>query len=104
MVFIDELLSKLAPHDCLGCGAEGRLLCVGCLHSLPASPALKLSEGSPLDNMAAAVIYKSLAKQLIWKLKSNGAQEAAILMAEAMAPLVSSRGVFVTVPTATSRP
>ena len=104
MSFIDTVLSKLAPHDCLGCGREGRLLCPRCLVALPAAPTLTaLSPG--LDSVSAAVIYGGLAKQLVWKLKSSGAQEAALVMSERMTPLLADykNAVLVSVPTATSR-
>jgi ComF family protein len=105
MSFIDTMLAKIAPHDCLGCGAEGRLLCRKCQASLPPAPRLSSVEGADLDAVSAAVIYQGIAKNLVWKLKSSGAQAAAVVMAEIMLPLIKNhkRVTLVSVPTATSR-
>jgi ComF family protein len=53
----------------------------------------------------AVTAYEALAKDLIWQLKFHGAQAAARIMAECMAPLLLSddTAVLVPVPTATSR-
>jgi ComF family protein len=98
------MLSKLAPHDCLGCGAEGGLLCAACLSALPPAPKLAAA-GSALDSVSAAVLYGDTAKKLVWRLKSGGAQEAAGIMAAKMVPLLAGnkRPVLVSVPTATTR-
>jgi ComF family protein len=98
------MLAKLAPHDCLGCHSEGALLCSACLSSLSQAPKLKVLDWSALDSVAAAVLYQGLAKKLIWRLKSNGAQEAAVIMADKMASLLPTKKcLLVSVPTATSR-
>lgn len=105
MSFIDEILAKIAPHRCLGCAAEGDLFCPACLNGLPSAPLLKVNPSTALDGVIAATLYKGLAKQLIWKLKSNGAQSAAKVMAVRMTSLIKDRpsAVLVSVPTATSR-
>lgn len=99
------MLSKLAPHGCLGCAREGDLLCPGCLAALPDAPRLKVAAGSSLDGIMASSLYKGLAKELIWKLKSSGARSAAKTMAVRMAPLLKDKtgAIFVSVPTATTR-
>jgi ComF family protein len=58
-----------------------------------------------LDGVTASTLYKGVAKQLIWKLKSNGAQSAAKVMAKRMAKIVQYNpdAILVSVPTATSR-
>lgn len=122
MSVLDRLMAVVAPHDCLGCGAEGRLLCAACLRqlkpSLPTCYRCRLpSPGSltcadcrlvsGLDQARAAVVYEKLAKDLIWKLKSSHAQSAAREIAVLMAALPGRwpRGdwLIVPVPTATSR-
>lgn len=120
MSLLDTLLAAIAPHDCLGCGAEGRLLCGRCTVDMP--PALAqcyrcyapsaggltcsdCAAASSLTALRSAVIYQGLAKKLIWRIKASGAQAAAAVMAARMAPLLErhERTVLVSVPTATSR-
>ncbi len=120
MGIAERLIGRLAPHDCLGCGAEGSLLCSDCLSALPASPercyrchaasagALTCSgclQVTQLRGLHAATIYGSVAKQLVWKLKFAGAQEAVRIMARHMVPGAPNdkQAVIVPVPTATTR-
>jgi len=102
--FLDTILAIVAPHDCLACQAEGSLLCKACLDSLPPTPIKQLA-GSDLETVQSATVYGAVAKDLIWKLKSSGAQEAAKIMASRMSKLLppSQRGLIVPVPTASSR-
>jgi ComF family protein len=104
MSVFDKFIGLLAPHDCLGCGAEGALLCDLCIAQLPLSEVPK-QPASHLDNIKSATLYQGVAKDLIWSLKSNGAQESARIMAQQMAKLVSSHSnaLIVPVPTATGR-
>lgn len=104
MSFIDKIMAILAPHDCLGCFAEGALLCQTCLAALP-SAAPKRLDGPDLVLVHSATLYSGVAKDLIWKLKSSGAQEAARIMASAMLKLLpaSNDRLIVPVPTATTR-
>lgn len=121
MSLLDALIGKIAPHDCLGCGAEGHLLCAACGSQLALLPercyrCLEISPGaltcaacypaSRLYRVQAATVYGGSAKALIWRLKLAGAQAAAHVMAKHMAPLVkrgSQKPLVVPVPTATSR-
>lgn len=119
-MFLDRILSYVAPHECLGCQAEGSLLCTGCRLMLPTVPPRcyrchALSAGyrtceacrrsSALYAVAARTVHQGAAKQLVWKLKFEGAQAAAKDMAALLAPLLDteSRLLIVPVPTATSR-
>ncbi len=102
MSLIDILISKFAPHDCLGCGQEGALLCCICAAKL-----------TPVENHApkkvgritAATTYNSIAKKLVWQLKFQGAQAAAADMSMRMAALLQTdeHDLIVPVPTATKR-
>jgi len=58
-----------------------------------------------LYRVQARTVYRGVAKQLIWKLKSAGAQAAAEVMAAGMVALLPAgeRPVIVSVPTATGR-
>jgi len=138
MSFIDTIISKIAPHDCLACGVERQLLCASCVNKLDAVPECCYRCGLPspgcltcpdcrlttdLYAVKAAAAYSGTAKDLIWKLKSGGAQAAASVMASRMVlqlerrnnPLITSvfaatmrpgqghKVLIVPVPTATSR-
>jgi ComF family protein len=104
MSIIDSLLDKLVPHSCVGCQLEGSLLCHGCSAVLNTTTEVRKALDGQLE-VKSAVIYESLAKALIWRLKSDGAQAAAQVMARHMAPLLrpTTPCLLVPVPTASSR-
>ena len=120
MSVIDDLLSLLAPHECLGCGAEGALLCHSCSQQLKLPPPRcyrchRLSpnnrtcehcrSSSHLYAVHTRTIYRGFAKDLVWRLKFTGAQSAAAEMAGLMMQLsrTAAHGVLMPVPTATQR-
>ena len=120
MSLFDKLLSLLAPHECLGCGAQGDLICNDCATKLPTITercyrcrrlssnnltCSKCRKQSKLTCVKVSTIYSGLAKDLVWKLKFSGAQAAAKSMANIMSQQIeSSRNmIIVPVPTATSR-
>jgi ComF family protein len=92
MKLIDSLLSVISPYDCLGCAAEGALLCADCrggltpalprcyrCHAVSASfttcPACRPE--SPLRVVMPAVRYDGLAKDIVWRMKFARTQGAA---------------------------
>lgn len=118
MSILDDLIGLLAPHACLACGAEGRLLCPACQAALTAveprcyrcqrpsaDGSTCLNCPAALSKVSVATSYQSHAKTLIWQLKLNGAQAAARIMAKYMVSMVDEVGNawLVPVPTATSR-
>ncbi len=122
MLFIDSLLSVIAPHNCLACGREGSLLCSLCASNLPelvhmvcyrcsiASALGMICEtchiDSPLRAIRARTLYSGVSKELVRQLKFERAVGAARPMAHAMTELVPQglRNVLICpVPTATSR-
>lgn len=120
MRLIEQILAVMAPHECVGCAAEGGLLCGTCRQQLPPSPrecygcrrpdrqsltCPACSRLSALIRVCAATIYRGEARTLIWRLKSTGARSAAVTMARSMADLVlDSQGyILVPLPTATGR-
>lgn len=120
MSLIDHILARLTPYDCLGCGLEGDLLCKGCKLLIPeatdrcyrcykASPdSITCRDCSTTElplSVRAATLYKGVAKDILWKLKSGGAQAAAREMACLLAPLVKRHPniLVVHLPTATTR-
>lgn len=119
MSIMDALISLVAPYECLGCGAEGPLLCRSCTELLPELPphcylCRKLSPDSltctscrptsHLKRVQAATTYEGIAKDMVWRLKFGAAQSLAKVMASAMIPLLPDAPVYIVpVPTATSR-
>lgn len=119
MSIIDSLLNLFAPHLCLGCGNEGSLLCDACSHGLVTAqtecyfcrqPALdsvtcdSCFERAGLRQVVVATLYSDQARQLVRKLKFNGAQAAAGVMAGLLPSLeITGELIVVPVPTATSR-
>lgn len=121
-MLFSSLLSVIAPHDCLGCAAEGYLLCPACRPLL--RPAvhrcfmcLRSDEGSrtcsacrrrtSLSAVHAAVRYEGLAKELVWKLKFGRARAAAHEIGDILASAVggydADRVIVTHIPTASNR-
>jgi ComF family protein len=119
MSLLDTLVATFAPHDCLGCGAEGVLLCSECRGLFSQIPercyrCKKLSTGnktcascrssSALHTVRAVTVYDFIAKDVVWLLKFRGAQAAASEMAALMAVFdFDENALFVHIPTATTR-
>lgn len=120
MSVIDQLLTVLAPYECLGCTAEGSLLCKACTQQLTdvhecchrcrrsSAGSLTCPDCRPTSNLysvRAGAAYSGVAKGLVWKLKSAGARAAAQQMAARLLPLIgnSTELLVVPVPTATNR-
>lgn len=118
---VDQILALFAPFDCLGCGQEGRLLCLSCCSAkLPDRPnqcyrCLKVSRRplclpcrpkAGLDGVWVSSNYQGVTSQLIIRLKFSRTQAAAAIIAEIMAsqsPVLPEDTVVVHVPTANSR-
>lgn len=120
MSLFDRFIGVLAPHDCLGCGDEGELLCASCSTKLVVVPercyrCRKFSSAgrtcgacrriSRLEHVHVALVYDGLAKDLVWHLKFKGAVAAAKTITQYTAPLMpkSAGARIVPVPTATGR-
>lgn len=119
MSLFDTLVATFAPHECLGCGAEGSLLCPACRLLFSQIPercyrCKKLSpdnktcsscrSSSALHAVRAVTVYDFIAKDLVWHLKFQGAQAAAAEIAALIASCLFAEGVLlVHVPTATGR-
>jgi ComF family protein len=119
MSIIDKIISNIVPHDCLGCGYEGGIICTVCVANFKlvpercyrchrVSPAgrtcIVCRRQSHLYAVRAATVYDGLAKDMVWRLKFHGVQEAAAMMARQMASFgFDESAVLVPVPTATRR-
>lgn len=118
---IEKILAVIAPHECVGCGLEGGLLCPACAQCLPKIPercyrCRKISgeyitctacrRTSRLASVKPVTYHDGLAKELVWRLKFESTQAAAAEMAKQLLPLLpdATRPPIITfVPTATSR-
>lgn len=107
MSIIDDILSILAPYECLICRAEGDLLCQACAARLPATPDRASLPAKPLALVRSVTPYAGVAKELVTMLKFSGAQAASWQMTALMAQLLNAArtpgAVIVPVPTATGR-
>jgi ComF family protein len=110
---IEQIISLIAPYQCLGCQKEGFLLCPICCETLPSGPPHCYKCGSlscktcqaTLKNTFVATVYDGLAKELIHKLKFERARRGADVMAGILARRMPPIGEAIVsfVPTATSR-
>ena len=119
---LENLIRLFAPHTCLGCGVEeDRLLCAGCLASLPLVPSRcyrckavtedyavcpACKPTTPLRQVLVYTHHRDLAKELVHHMKYERAQAGVHEAAQAMRELLPSlpADVLIThVPTATSR-
>jgi ComF family protein len=119
---LEDLIALFAPHECIGCSAEGKVLCASCenLVSRDAERCYRckaLSVGgltcqacyrkSRLYSLHAAADYQHLyVKELINRLKFGGARAAAKDAARIMAargPALPRDAVITHLPTASGR-
>lgn len=121
MSALDRLLAVLAPYECLGCAAEGALLCRGCMKLLPEVPGYcyrcqtassksltcrTCDQSSGLYRVLAGTEYSGVAKGLVLKLKFSGTKASARIMATHLLTLLPRSGreqFIVPVPTAARR-
>lgn len=121
MNILDKLLAHIAPYDCIVCGKEGQLLCVGCApalgNNLPSRcfRCLALTEdfrvcatcrsAVSVDHLYAVYPYSSYVKEMIKAFKFEGKRAAASELAQYMLPLLpaTSTALLVHIPTATDR-
>lgn len=122
MFVLERIIEIIAPHDCLGCGREGSLVCSQCVYNgFPMVPercylCYRLTKNaavcqncrrkSSLRHVWVRTDYDTLAKPLVGSLKFARAKAAAAaiagLMAEAL-PYLPKNMLIVPVPSATSR-
>lgn len=121
MNFIERIVDIFAPHLCIGCEAEGALLCEGCTAALERVPSrcyrckavtydykvcTDCRGSTPLSQVVVYGHHQGLLKELIHRMKYERAQagtaEAAALMAERIG-VFPPDAVLVHAPTATSR-
>jgi competence protein ComFC len=122
MMLLEKLINIVAPHSCLGCGAEGQLICDWCHTDVcPTLPERcfgchKLSidskvcdacrRKSPLKHVWVRTEYDGIAKGLVHKLKFERSSAAALPIAQLMAedmPYLPPETIITHIPTATRR-
>lgn len=122
MPLLDALLSTLAPHSCIVCNAEGKLVCNWCApDAFPELPSRcyrckKLTKDCAvctscrsqalLRHVWIRTDYGSTAKELLRLYKFERARAAADVIAKAMdetLPYMEGKTLVVPVPTATGR-
>jgi ComF family protein len=122
MFILERIISVAAPHLCIGCGAEGVVVCDWCLPDF-ASPlpsrcyrcksqtenslvCKKCRHGSRMKHVWTRTAYEDRAKLLIHDFKFERKQAAAKPIAQMMAeilPYFPPDTIVTHVPTATSR-
>lgn len=122
LTLLDTLTSFIAPHQCLGCGHDGDLLCAVCLPLLPELQPqcyrCRRTDGgnltckncrrnSPLQHVWIGTTYDGIGEALMKKLKFERALAAANTITRSLADqfgtALPSHALLVPIPTATSR-
>lgn len=122
MPLLDYLFSVIAPHACLVCLKDGKLLCDWCIldafEPVPSrcyhckrltsdfATCLACRRRAPLRHVWVKSQYSGVAKQLLHSFKFERARSAAPVIASAMyetLPYLPVNTILVPVPTATSR-
>lgn len=119
---LENLIRLFAPHTCLGCGVEeDRLLCEGCMASLPLVPSrcyrckavtedyavcATCRPTTPLRQVLVYTHHRDLAKELVHRMKYERAQAGIVEAAEVvreMLPALPADSILTHIPTATRR-
>jgi ComF family protein len=121
---LDTAIGIFAPHQCLGCGREGSLLCQACRRGVSPPQAVcymcqiesaygrtcrecRSATHSPLVSVNCVAEYEGLPKSLLRQLKFERSRIAANIignwLAEAYGSMIPSDALIVPVPTASSR-
>lgn len=122
MNILESLVSVVAPHDCIGCGLQGTLLCDQCkplLHSVAPERCGLCSRQSAKNKTCSICLrtshcsrisihgpYIGVAKELVKRLKYHNARAAAKVIATHMKLFpdqLLENTIIVPIPTATSR-
>lgn len=117
-MMIEQIISIIAPHYCLGCDEIGGILCQKCSDTLPRvaprcyacqsiSQSFKTCRGCRkhgLVQVFCASPYTNLSKEVVRKLKFGRSPQAAKVIARIMASKIPSGDwLVVPIPTATGR-
>jgi len=121
MRVLERIISIYAPHECVGCGEEGALLCIACRTALssPVTRCYRCHQSNKdsktctacrrhtaLFRVRAVTRYEQISKDMIWKLKFGNGKAAAKELAITMSLTASDfpkNALVVNVPTASGR-
>ncbi len=122
MNILENLISLIAPHNCIVCDSEGSVLCSGCLNSELTEPVSRcyrchqISRNQsvcppcrkvvPIQNVWIATDYGEIPKKLIYRLKFERASAAALPIAakiDQIIPVLPPDTIICHIPTANSR-
>lgn len=122
MLLLEPIISIIAPHNCICCGNEGKLICSWCLpeafSKIPSrcyrcyatlmdyKTCNKCRKVWRPKNVWVVAEYELCAKELIKKLKFARAKQAANIIAEEIdttLPQLDKKTIIAHIPTATSR-
>lgn len=85
---VDELLNRLLPLECIGCGAATNGLCRACRATLTAPPAAPPPAG--VDWWTAGWAYEGAAREVVARAKYRGARVALRVLAPDLVAAVGS--------------
>ncbi len=105
MNFLNKILNLIAPYDCLGCRAEGDLICQDCWPHLFTTVSREHTKSTPIE-YSAATAYNGFAKLLVHAMKIDCQRPACLLIAKAMherLPQMPRDYIVTSVPTAPAR-
>lgn len=119
---IESLISLVAPHKCLSCQEEGRILCLACAQTLVIRPPSRCyrchqatslykvcggcRKSSLLSNVWVAAEYEDIPKKLVYRLKFDRAKAAAEVISSLIdenLPQLPDGTIVTHVPTASKR-
>jgi ComF family protein len=118
MLFIEHILSLIAPHMCVGCQKEGAVICKDCIQKMPSPPLACIFCGSNnahqnlcaacvvktgMDSVLVFTMYEGLAQKLLCASKFERASAGLTQIAEMVATLSAPEGVITYLPTANQR-
>lgn len=119
MNILERFIGILAPFTCVGCGAEGALLCAKCMPDMPQVPSrcyrcqrvtdrfrtcLACRRHSNLYAVHVRTPYDGMARQVLHAIKFERASMAAQAIAHSLVPALPQDSTVIThVPTANQR-
>jgi len=119
MRIIEHILDTIAPHQCVGCGVEGAVLCAECTDILPRGVSrcyrcqrsttdyktcTSCRSSTALYSVRPVTAYQEVAKDIVRQLKFERQRAGAGVIASCLADFDYEPGeIVVHVPTATSR-
>lgn len=120
LTFLDTITGFIAPHQCIGCGKDGDILCSACSDLLPdtiptcyrcqrfspeGATCKSCKNTSPLRSVRTVTYYEGVAETVVGALKFGRTYAAANTIAQTIAHsfVIPENAVIVPVPTAQAR-